>query len=760
MTRETSKSNSSRPVPTVKRPWLGLHSYTEDNPEFFFGRDAEIRDIFVGVRDQTLTILYGQSGWGKSSLLSAGLIPKLKVERYRPVLIRLNYSDDALSLIEQTKIELHKVAPNLPYDSENSLWELFHRNTSETSDSSKLPDQNELSLEEAPPVIIFDQFEEIFTLGSTRKEQRAQWFQQIADLVENSPPEELQERLRQNRELRQQYSYDLPPVRVVISLRHEYLSALEGWKEVLPSLMCNRMALHPLRGPQAMEAVVRPGLLGEHPIVSEKVAAQIVRQAVSKDSGETNDSEPDVPLEEIEAVPPYFLSLLCEQLNAERLHLGQDEITLDLVALRGKHIFRQYYENSFKDLPGGVRSCVEDVLVSDGGHRNAVAREDLLRELDGAGVSHPEHHLDELIKRRLLTMETRGGQQRVELTHDRLAELITPLKEDRAARESRIIEMKKRAFWVKLLGLTALGCAIFSGFTFYSWSRAENARRDLDRIVVGTRQGIERSSCSHVLNTSPKECEPYGRNPQREVESCTVPFVTFDPKDREAYNAVACKFWETHGIRVRHISCNEDAFHNYRNVFMKLYPGGVLSWAPGQPTEEFKDDIFKIDVDAWNIATASTLEPVKSYLNPDKLVTEHLYAIPFKFYPWAIYFNKKVIRQSISEDGPYAFFKAPAKGSKEWTVPDDWDQLLATAKEMKSRGISPFAFSFNKENEWTANGIVDILDVRLHGFDAHTELMKGKEGRLTKQLIEKQLTEIFEKWAFTGLKYHFKIIQK
>ena len=73
-------SNTSLFTVDADHPWLGLATFTEETQRFFFGRDAEIAEIFVRVRDHTLTILYGQSGLGKSSLLGAGLLPKLRVE--------------------------------------------------------------------------------------------------------------------------------------------------------------------------------------------------------------------------------------------------------------------------------------------------------------------------------------------------------------------------------------------------------------------------------------------------------------------------------------------------------------------------------------------------------------------------------------------------------------------------------------------------------------------------------------------------------
>src|SRR5438477_6143979 len=90
----------------AEHPWLGLQPFTEENQHYFFGRTVEIRDIFLRVREQPLTVLYGQSGLGKTSLLRAGLIPKLRVERFRPVRILLDFDAAALPLIAQVRAAL------------------------------------------------------------------------------------------------------------------------------------------------------------------------------------------------------------------------------------------------------------------------------------------------------------------------------------------------------------------------------------------------------------------------------------------------------------------------------------------------------------------------------------------------------------------------------------------------------------------------------------------------------------------------------
>src|SRR5580704_12282097 len=82
-------------------PWLGLRPFTESTCEYYFGRNAEVRDIFQRVVHKPLTVLFGQSGLGKTSLLQAALVPRLRDAGFVPILVRLDYADSAQPLLQQ-----------------------------------------------------------------------------------------------------------------------------------------------------------------------------------------------------------------------------------------------------------------------------------------------------------------------------------------------------------------------------------------------------------------------------------------------------------------------------------------------------------------------------------------------------------------------------------------------------------------------------------------------------------------------------------
>ena len=64
----------------AQNPWPGLVAFTEELSEFFHGREEEADELTGARGKKNLTVLFGQSGLGKSSLLQAGLFPRLRAE--------------------------------------------------------------------------------------------------------------------------------------------------------------------------------------------------------------------------------------------------------------------------------------------------------------------------------------------------------------------------------------------------------------------------------------------------------------------------------------------------------------------------------------------------------------------------------------------------------------------------------------------------------------------------------------------------------
>ena len=190
--------------------------------------------------DAPLTVLFGASGLGKTSLVQAGLFPLLRKQHYLPVYVRLDLRDRTTPLIEQVKFALQSQllakgvhAPAVP-DGE-SLWVYLHRPELELWSK-----QNQL----LTPVFVFDQFEEVFTLGAENPAAIARLRIDLADLVENRLPAALADHLESAHDL----SLDSQHYKVVLSFREDFLLAVEGWRREMPSILRSRLRLPPVCG--------------------------------------------------------------------------------------------------------------------------------------------------------------------------------------------------------------------------------------------------------------------------------------------------------------------------------------------------------------------------------------------------------------------------------------------------------------------------------------------------------------------------------
>ena len=208
-----------------------------------------------------LTVLFGQSGLGKTSILRAGLVPRLRGQGYCPMYVRIDYAPEAPEPAEQIKqaiaprrARLRRVdARPASRAAGESLWEFLHHR------DDVLRDEAGATL---IPLLIFDQFEEIFTLAQSDdfgRARAARFIADLADLVENRPPKALEARLESDDAAAERFDFARSDYRVLIALREDYLAPLEGLKSAMPSITQNRLRLAPMTGTQALAAVLRPG---------------------------------------------------------------------------------------------------------------------------------------------------------------------------------------------------------------------------------------------------------------------------------------------------------------------------------------------------------------------------------------------------------------------------------------------------------------------------------------------------------------------
>lgn len=151
-------------------PYLGLSAFDEKDADFFFGREKFTDELFQMTHQQPLVAVIGASGSGKSSVVFAGLIPKLRktgiwlIESFRPK--SQPFDELAIALVRQ-------LAPNL--DGVEKVLKVGRLAESLKKGEVKLHQVASQVLENKPNkrfLLVVDQFEELYTQCQDKAEQQ------------------------------------------------------------------------------------------------------------------------------------------------------------------------------------------------------------------------------------------------------------------------------------------------------------------------------------------------------------------------------------------------------------------------------------------------------------------------------------------------------------------------------------------------------------------------------------------------------------
>ncbi len=409
-----TEAAASSNVPDAQHPWPWLEPFDERSQAFFNGREDDVLALQRCVAAAPVTLLYGKSGLGKTSLLRAGLFPRLGESALLPVLLRrIERAGEAGALSAQLLRLLDEAAAAKGLQWQGpaavapaatpvvALWERLHDRslTLQAADGRRFT-----------PLFVLDQFEELFTLipaGPVREGLLVE----LGNLLENRVPAGVEARLDAHDALVDRIDVDRQACRFVISLREDFLPDIDAIAPRMPRLQANRCRLRPMSRPQALQAVQLTG----GPLVVGDAAQQIV-DFLARPAASTTAAE---ALREERPVEPALLSLLCASLNAERLARVPPGAVLDVQNLegRGARVIEQFYDRAFQALAperrGAMADWLERELITASGTRRPFPRRDIAAEL--------RSDVDLLVGQRLLRYQSGEAGEHVELVHDRLA---------------------------------------------------------------------------------------------------------------------------------------------------------------------------------------------------------------------------------------------------------------------------------------------------------------------------------------------------
>ncbi len=441
-------------------PYVGLQPFQERDREFFFGRERDQRIIISNLLASPLTILYGSSGVGKSSVLMAGVVPQLRRDRPRnPVIVLRSWvgADFQLALTRACIEEVWRNDVRQPKPAETLPLDEILRACSEAAHETIL--------------VLFDQFEEYF-LYHPKSADPESFEAQFARAV--------------NRE-------DVD-IGVLIALREDGLSKLDRFQERIPGLLSNRLRLKHLDESGAAAAIRSPlnvwnsrYAAGQPPVtIEDDLVAQLIEQvkigrvAVGRQggSGATQEAE--------QFIEAPFLQLVMTRLWKEEMATGSRRLRLDtLVRLKGaKEIVRTHLDDvmaGLDDVSQAVCASFFDRLVTPTGSKVACTRDDLARWA-GTLAPHVPSVLQTLSHNAILRTVAASPENpeatSYEIYHDVLAPAIVDWRLRYVEGQQRALAVQeareqaaKRAVRKWLAALTVMTAIAVAGWVYATWER-------------------------------------------------------------------------------------------------------------------------------------------------------------------------------------------------------------------------------------------------------------------------------------------------
>jgi WD40 repeat protein len=421
-------------------------------------------------------VLYSQSGAGKSSLLNTKVTMGLEREQ---------------CLVLPTARVQGKLSPNIKdadirnIFSMNAILSLygkahdsllsFHVEHSTISDFLGSRFKDRMSVED-PVILIFDQFEELFSFYEHR------WPERTALVVE------VNEALNRFNNLN-----------VVFSLREDYIAKLDALAYLFPNRLRARYYLERLREGPAVEAVSGPVSR------SGRTYDKEVAQAIVKDLLETQARDIQgrpVPMKG-EFVEPVQLQVVCVNLW-QSVPPEEKLITKDHLKQSGTvdEALRKFYDSSVTEIAlkfhvseSELRRWFDTSLVTPAGTRGTVFRDVNVT----AGMSNAV--VDALENKHLIRADWRAGAQWYEITHDRL---LRPIRESNRQWLRRV--NKRRTLAIGTLGILGMiiGATGYVLLLLHSRQSARDAAEATRDAAEAARQVAAINLAANLVDLSSK----------------------------------------------------------------------------------------------------------------------------------------------------------------------------------------------------------------------------------------------------------------
>jgi hypothetical protein len=437
---------------TKRNRYPGTQPFSIEFKDSFYGREDDIKKLEQLIMLEDMIVLFGKSGLGKTSLLKAGIYPRIEPKDYIIISTRFDaYCQDSKETLMDVFIK--KAKTNTRID-DSHVKELFSNVLEEISITNKETEVFDImwlyfkafSIKNPNKtcLLVFDQFEELF---SHKAEDIDKFCKGLSSLLSNATPSVVRKAIlkKQDHQIPESLVNELlQPLKLktLFSIRHDKLSLLYRLLPYFPELLKNTYELLSLTDEQARQAIVYPAQdEGDNytslPFGYTKEAIdKILKTLKPKDSSN---------------IESFHLQMICQHIE-QRVMTEKLKI-VDIDKIRNiEKLAADFYENTLKKIPLMLRSRVQQVLedefISEGEQRRITRFENYLLE----NQNIPRVVLDTLVDNHLLRRRQKDANTVVyEISHDSFIEPLLKAKNQRIQFEKqRKLKQRKRLWTIAI----------------------------------------------------------------------------------------------------------------------------------------------------------------------------------------------------------------------------------------------------------------------------------------------------------------------
>jgi len=405
-------------------PFKFLDAYSKEDTDIFFGRDEEIEALYEMIFQSSILLIYGASGTGKTSLIQCGLASKFQSHDWLALTIRRGSNINAA--FEKALVDAGGNGTSTA-EQEDMGWleEVMEEGETLTATRQLTPLAQSLKaiyLNSFRPVyLIFDQFEELFILGTAGEQE--QFIETVKEILQVEQP-----------------------VKMIFSIREEYLGHLNRFERAVPQLLRKKLRVEPMNLDKVRQVIMGATSYKHSNVRLKEGETDLIAEGIfEKIKGQEKTLTIQLPYLQV------FLDKLYLQITGDETRQTEAVFTLEALNKMGDigDVLRNFLEEQVTAISRKLSTVYPQITVETiwnilspfatlEGTKEPISKQGLYDRLPGLDPVLIDATVEAFINSRILRYTEEDALY--EIAHDSLAMRIA---EKRSDEEIALLEVKR-----------------------------------------------------------------------------------------------------------------------------------------------------------------------------------------------------------------------------------------------------------------------------------------------------------------------------